>query len=97
MSEKENYKCIQCGKIETVAEVNTSLEFDWSRPAMGQMNYIAMSRNRVWWAFVAQPERREHGWHSQNGCLPLLPDYEPKNFVGEWEQSLFVRPGSNNE
>lgn len=84
------YENDTCG-ADIISEWTEELDFDWS-VIPPWFNYIAMDKDGAWTAFREKPKTHALYWAGGGAelCVPL--DYEPKGFVGNWEDSLYRRP-----
>ncbi len=65
------------------------LDFDWSHPA-AWCHWIAMDGSGAWFAYGEEPGMDDGFWTGRCDRIPIR--YAPKNFVGDWKDSLFERP-----
>lgn len=84
------------GSYDIVGEWQEPLDFDWSCLPAWCNKYIAMDRGGEWFAYSMAPYKSSEYpiWCAQkreeNALIP--EDYTPKNFKGDWENSLFKNP-----
>ena len=78
------------------------LDFDWScLPKWAR--WIALDENGDWFWYQAEPSNEvmsefgEQEWfdplHASSGEVPN--EYKPKNYAGDWKDSLFERPADD--
>lgn len=80
---------------DIIGEWVEPLDFDWSCLPAWANNYIAMDQDGAWFAYSKNPEKRMElfAWRSGYGLAILIPEeYAPKNFKGDWENSLLKNP-----
>ena len=66
--------------------------FDWSCLAKWH-NWIGMSANGDWYALGGEPKLGRNYWIvGGHHATPIPSDYAPKNYPGNWRDSLFERP-----
>ena len=56
------------------------------------MNWIAMDEGGKWYLFQVKPEINYNVWKALYEYARIPKKYEPKNFIGDWKESLFERP-----
>jgi hypothetical protein len=78
-----------------IAPWQEPLDFDWSCLSKWA-RWIAMDEDGEWYQFTNKPELLSRLWRDKlwrdkyDGPIP--PSYAPKNFTGDWKDSLFENP-----
>lgn len=72
---------------------NTELDFDWSALPKW-VNWIAMDSTGFWYCYQDEPEHDSDYpiWIGSKGSIDIPIEYYPKNFTGDWKESLFEVP-----
>jgi hypothetical protein len=75
---------------DIIAEWTDPVEIPWSDYPTW-CKWVAMDKDGRWSLFNEKP-RLVHGcWYLQT-YINVHPDYTPRNFTGDWTESLFERP-----
>lgn len=83
---------------DLVGEWVEELDFDWNCLPAWADKAIAMDSNGKWFCYASKPiiVLGDYWWDSVDddttACDFIPPEYEPKNFNGSWEGSLFINP-----
>ena len=72
---------------------NTELDFDWSALPKWA-NWIAMDQEGDWYYYSDKPQMDDDHpiWVSSEFNDAIPPEYYPKNFTGDWANSLLEVP-----
>lgn len=84
---REHYE----SEIDVISEWIEPLDFDWDcLPAWS--NFIAMNEDGNWYHYSDKPCLYYDFWSGfyRYGIIPL--EYAPKNYTGDWKDSLHERP-----
>jgi hypothetical protein len=76
---------------ELILECRNSIVIPWS-DYPSWCNWVAMDADGEWYYYDVKPEKTAAGWANGDFVNDLNPDYYPKNFTGDWTESLFERP-----
>lgn len=77
---------------DIIGEWQEPLDFDWSCLPAWCNKYIAMDSNGKWFSFNCVPFKNVGGWSSKDFYVRIPQEFAPKNFKGDWENSLFKNP-----
>ena len=67
------------------------LDFDWSLMPK-YCRSITMDENEDWNGHYQDPYKMNHTWDSDEHMFLIPIEYAPKNYTGDWKDSLFERP-----
>jgi hypothetical protein len=82
---------------------NYDLIEEWTEPVIIPWDdypkwcrWVAMDSGGEWNGYEERPLQEKDYWDYEGfGILiPIHPDYYPKNFTGDWTESLFERPNN---
>jgi hypothetical protein len=76
---------------DLIAEWTEPVEIPW-RDYPTWCKWVAMDKDGEWCGFVNIPRQRSDGWYSMDVSFYIPTDYTPRNFTGDWTESLFERP-----
>lgn len=79
---------------DLISEWEASLEFDWDCLPKWRNGYIAMDADGVWYAYSNEPTQ-EGAWccyHNDEAEIVIPKEYQPKNYTGDWTDSVFKNP-----
>lgn len=70
------------------------LDFDWSNAPKWANKYISMDESGDWYVYSDYPEANRHTWYKRAGsaATKVPAEFAPKNFTGDWKDSLFKNP-----
>lgn len=82
--------------IEAISKPDVSKDedivFDWDCLPAWANNYIAMDEDGTWYCYCEKPKLKEPYFYTEDKLtVDISPDYYPKNFKGNWKDSLFSR------
>lgn len=85
------------GKYMTGGEEDWDIISEWAEPLDFDpsclpvwVKHIAMDKNDKWYCYADIPEIEENRWWGRPGNHIMIPEpYAPKNFTGDWKDSLF--------
>jgi hypothetical protein len=89
--EKGNSYIGLCSHSDLIAEWTEPVEIPWSDYPTW-CKWVAMDKDGEWCGFVNIPRQRSDGWYSMDVSFYIPTDYNPRNFTGDWTESLFERP-----
>jgi len=76
--------------FDLIAEWTDPVEIPWSDyPTWCKL--VAMDKDGRWFGYSDKPTQSCAIW-SGDAVVKIHPDYYPKNFTGDWTESLFERP-----
>lgn len=78
-------------KIDLIEEWKEPLDFDWDCLPKWRNAYIAMDEDGGWYAFSNEPKQGSCYFYD-HATTGIPKDYQPKNFTGDWTDSLFKNP-----
>lgn len=89
-----NYVLNSEDSYDIIGEWKEPLDFDWSCLPAWVNNYIAMDKDGSWYAYSMEPEKLTKllSWRNPWDAILIPKNYIPKNFKGDWEDSLFKNP-----
>jgi len=76
---------------DLVAEWTDPVEIPWSDYPTW-CNWAAMDSDGEWYCYDSKPKASLSTWINEDFVNAIHPDYQPKNFTGDWTESLFERP-----
>ena len=86
------------GKLVIASNEDCDLIAEWTEPVIipwddypKWCNWVAMDRDGNWCLFEHKPTNDHSCWWHED-YLNIPPEYHPKNFTGDWTESLFERP-----
>lgn len=79
--------------LDIIAEWSEPVTFDWRQVPLC-CNWIAMDSNGLWYAFDNKPNTAANHWTGSKCeyCITIHRYHYPKNFTGDWKDSLMQRP-----
>jgi hypothetical protein len=78
--------------FDLIAEWTEPVEIPWSDYPTW-CKFVAMDVDGRWFGFTSLPiKKRGEAWYSTDVIVYIPPDYTPRNFTGDWTESLFERP-----
>lgn len=77
---------------DLISEWEEPLDFDWGVLPPWHNAYIAKSKSGVWYAYSNEPTLGPCCFHAYGSAISIPKEYQPKNFKGNWEDSLFKNP-----
>lgn len=78
---------------DLISEWHESLGFDWDCLPPWCNKCIAMNEDGAWNAYSNEPTPRPWGSYNVYATIIAIPrEYQPKNFTGDWTDSLFKNP-----
>jgi len=87
-------KCIIGGceyKSDLIAEWTEPVEIPWSDYPTW-CKWVAMDADGEWCCYDSKPNASLSTWINEDFVNIIHPDYCPRNFTGDWTESLFERP-----
>ena len=75
---------------DLISEWTEPVEIPWSDYPTW-CKWVAMDKDGEWCGFVSIPKQRGNGWYSMDVSFYIPEDYTPRNFTGDWTESLFER------
>jgi hypothetical protein len=88
--EKGNSYIGLCSHSDLIAEWTEPVEIPWSDYPTW-CKWVAMDVVGRWFGYEFEPCKKISTW-SCDTVIKIHPDYEPRNFTGDWTESLFERP-----
>jgi hypothetical protein len=76
--------------IDLIAEWTEPVEIPWD-DYPSWCNWVAMDKDGRWYSFASKPFKINIFWAGDDACY-ICEDYNPRNFTGDWTESLFKRP-----
>jgi hypothetical protein len=91
--EKGNSYIGLCSHSDLIAEWTDPVEIPWSDYPTW-CKWVAMDEGGEWCGYESKPIKDVGYWNYEDvGILITIhPDYYPRNFTGDWTESLFERP-----
>jgi hypothetical protein len=89
--EKGNSYIGLCSHSDLIAEWTEPVEIPWSDYPTW-CNWAAMDSDGEWYCYDSKPKASLSTWINEDFVNAIHPDYQPKNFTGDWTESLFERP-----
>lgn len=78
---------------DLISEWQEPLDFDWNCLPKWANKYIAADPRGNWFSSNSKITFVRWGLNNQTDILGYIPkEYQPKNFTGNWEDSLFKNP-----
>jgi hypothetical protein len=75
---------------DLIAEWTEPVEIPWSDYPTW-CKWVAMESDGRWFGYEFEPCKKVVTW-SGDAVVKIHPDYTPRNFTGDWTESLFERP-----
>jgi hypothetical protein len=76
--------------LDLIAEWTEPIEIPWSDYPTW-CKWVAMDKDGRWFGYSDKPTQSCAIW-SGDAVVKIHPDYTPRNFTGDWTESLFERP-----
>ncbi len=86
------YMSVGGNEENLISEWQDSLNFDWDCLPKWRNKYIAMDENGAWYAYSNEPKQGTWGFCNYAAIIEIPEEYQPKNFTGDWKDSLFKNP-----
>jgi hypothetical protein len=77
--------------FDLIAEWTEPVEIPWSDYPTW-CKWVAMDKDGEWYGFDYKPKEGLASWINSDFANNIHPDYHPRNFTGDWTESLFERP-----
>lgn len=77
---------------DIVSEWQEPLGFDWDCLPKWADKYISMDNIGRWYCFDGKPYAVRYGWIGFKWISQIEDSFYPKNFNGNWKDSLFKNP-----
>ena len=77
---------------DLIAEWTEPVEIPWSDYPTW-CKWVVMDSNSEWFGYGEKPKNDSFEWFGHYGTK-IHPDYYPRNFTGDWTESLFERPNN---
>jgi hypothetical protein len=78
-----------CSDADLISEWTDPVEIPWS-DYPSWFKWIAMDKDGEWFGYGSKPI----SWGDNDDATNIHPDYTPRNFTGDWTESLFERPNN---
>lgn len=72
-----------------------SIQFDWSCLPAWCNSFIAMDKNKDWYCYNLEPKLPPVGTMFAGNGSKIPPHFAPKNFTGDFRDSLMKNPNKN--
>ena len=76
---------------DLIAEWTEPVEIPWSDYPTW-CKWVAMDDDGEWYCYDSKPKVALSTWINEDFVNNIHPDYTPRNFTGDWTESLFERP-----
>jgi hypothetical protein len=76
-------------EFDLIAEWTEPVEIPWSDYPTW-CKWVAMDEDGRWFGYEFEPCKKVVTW-SGDAVVKIHPDYTPRNFTGDWTESLFER------
>ena len=76
---------------DIISEWSEPVTFDWRQVPLC-CQYVAMDQSGEWFAYKDEPRVIFSVWNFDRYHIRIHPDHYPKNFTGDWKDSLMQRP-----
>ena len=79
---------------DLIAEWTEPVEIPWSDYPKW-CKWVAMDKDGRWWGYIKKTEitdMESDCWVGDSDAFRIPKDYTPRNFTGDWTESLFERP-----
>ncbi len=85
--------CALLARLDIVSEWEEPfvLDFDWSLMPFWVV-FIAMDENGDWFGFSKKPYISRMKFISEGDYGKIPKKHSPKNYTGDWKESLFINP-----
>lgn len=88
--------CFWANNSKAVVDDNISIISKWQEPLdfnpfdlPSWAKWIAMEPNKDWYFFMNKPELHDEEWYSDETYAFIPPQFAPKNYQGNWNESLY--------
>ena len=77
--------------LDLIAEWTEPVEIPWSDYPTWCKS-VAMDEDGEWYCYDSKPRAEISTWINEDFVNAIHPNYTPRNFTGDWTESLFERP-----
>lgn len=78
--------------IDLIEKWQDPLDFDWGVLPPWCNKCVAMDKTGAWYAFSNEPKLCALGFYNHDVAIEIPKEYQPKNFTGDWTDSIFKNP-----